>query len=70
MVTFKIGAVPGEIREFTAQDGTSITAAIETAEIFMDNMEVRVNGEVVSDLSRPVVAGTTVLVSSGRVKGN
>lgn len=70
MVTFKIGAVPGEIREFTAQDGTTLDAAIETAEISMDNMEVRVNGEVVSDLSRPVSQGVTVLVSSGRVKGN
>lgn len=67
--TVRIGAMPGRINEFALLEGTSLQEAIAIAELSTEGYDVKVDGQVISDLSTPVGAANLILLTQ-KVKGN
>ena len=68
MINFKVGLIPGEIKNLSAE-AITIKEAVEIAGFDLTNKEVRLNGTLVTDLEAPVPADGQIYLTQ-KVKGN
>lgn len=67
--TVRIGVMPGKIEEYAVSDSTTIAEALDMAGLDSSGYDVKVDGEKVTDLSRPVGSASLILLVK-QVKGN
>jgi sulfur carrier protein ThiS len=71
MSTVKVGQMPGRINEYAVEEGTSIRALLELAELNPTGFDVKVDGVKVTDLDNTTVSATTsMVILAQQVKGN
>lgn len=67
--TLKIGQMPGILQEVAYETGQTLASVIEVANLNATGLEVKVDGEVVTDFTKSVDGANTILLVK-KVKGN
>lgn len=67
--TVRIGQLPGQIKEYAFEAGTPLGSALETAGVELQGYEIKVDGNVTTDLNR-TVDGASLILLTKMVKGN
>lgn len=66
----KIGVMPGEVKEYFVEEGTTIADAIANANIDPSGYEIKVDGQKVDPASATVSNNTSLILLTQQVKGN
>lgn len=65
----RFATLPGQIRRVILDPGATLADVLDAADASSEGMQVRINGQTVTDLGTPVSDNDTVLLSR-QIKGN
>ena len=68
--TIRVGMMPGKINEFAVSTGTSFAEVLSLAGLDATGYDVKVDGNVATDLNGVVTDSTNLILLAKQVKGN
>lgn len=66
----RVGMMPGRINEYAITVGTPISEVLEMADLNPTGYDVKVDGNLVTNLSTPIDENTNLILLAKQVKGN